>query len=97
MLDRVKKPAKKKRKKSSAKGSKGSGGFGFSEGGAAAEAENVSATPKNVMAPELENLENMMRNEDRRRAAGGTYKCRRCEQESKRAGKCCGEAREKIS
>lgn len=94
VLDRVTKPAAKK-KKSSPGSAKGSGGFGFNEKAAAAGVDR-SPTKRNVVAPEMDQLENMLSREQPAEGSAGLWECGRCKQQAPKAGKCCGDDRHKI-
>lgn len=92
VLERVTKPIKKK--KQDPKAGSG-GGFGFQD---KSDAENGGAapTPRNVMAPELDELEREMGREGGETRPAGLWKCKRCGEEASSPGKCCGADRQKI-
>ncbi len=94
VLERVTKPVKRQagaKKKKTAKG-----GFGFTERGG--NDADTSATPENRMAPEMEDMESLMRQDGRpeRARPTGLFECKRCGQQAAEPGKCCGDERHKI-
>jgi hypothetical protein len=94
VLERVTKPVKRQADAKTKKAAKG--GFGFQE--RAGDSAESSATPENRMAPELDDLEALMRQGGRTEQArpAGLFECKRCGRQAAEPGKCCGDERHKI-